>query len=279
MMCRKDARHSEYVTVASVAQETEPINYNLVMNFVPVHPLLEGVQSICARYRTLPQRTGLFEELYKRIRENWNRHRETDRWPTPDKNWVLRVAPEYTPQPTQRFEKQLQKQIAICLENEGWGNDVPTASGLINKGGRQINVDLAHRVDDGFEFIELKNKANTPYDAAFQVLRYGAVYMLYRLEPELARRFKGNAMLRAKRIVLEVLAQHPYYSCGDVDLRCLETQLDHEVETFGKRRDAGVALSFRFMAFAPDFIYQPGMDCELIRNAVRGRASPFAPNA
>jgi hypothetical protein len=249
------------------------------MNPAPVHPLLEGVQSICDRYRTLPQRSGLFEELYKCIRENWNRHREPDRWPTTDKNWVLRVALEVTQQPTQRLEKQLQKEIAKCLENEGWGNDVPTASGLVNKAGRQMNVDLAHRIDGGFELIELKNKSNTPYDAALQILRYGAIYMLYRLEPELARRFKGNSMMCAKRIVLEVLAPLSYYSCGDVDLRCLETQLDHEVGTFGKRRETRVALSFRFMAFAPDFDYQPGMDCELIRNAVRGRASPFAPNA
>jgi hypothetical protein len=248
------------------------------MSSVPVHPLLEGVQSICDRYRPLAQRSGLFEELYKRIRENWNRHREPDRWPTPDKNWVLRVEKGYTPHPTQRLEKQLQKETAICLENEGWGNDVPTSSGLINKGGRQMNIDLVHRVDEGFEFIELKLESNTPYEAALQALRYGAVYMLYRLETDLARRFKGNAMMRAKRIVMEVLAPYHYFSGGEIDLRGLETQLDQEVETFGKLPDSLVALSFRFMAFAPDFNYQPGMDCELIRKAVRGRASPFAPN-
>jgi hypothetical protein len=248
------------------------------MNSVPVHPLLEGVQIICDRYRSLPQRSGLFEEMYKRIRENWNRHREADRWPTPEKNWVLRVAPEFTKHPTQHLEKQLQKQIAICLEHEGWGNDVPTASGLVNAHSRQMNVDLAHRIADGFEFIELKIKSDTPYCAACQVLRYGAIYMLYRLEPELARRFKGNSMMCAKRIALEVLAPQPYYACEDVDLRCLEMQLDHEVETFARRK-AGVVMSFRFMAFGPDFNYQSGMDCELIRNAVRGRVSPFSPNA
>ena len=94
------------------------------MNPVPVHPLLDGVQSICDRYRTLPQRSGLFEQLYESIRENWTRHREPDRWPNPDKNWVLRVAPKFTEHPTQRIEKQLQKRIAICLENEGWSNDL-----------------------------------------------------------------------------------------------------------------------------------------------------------
>jgi hypothetical protein len=124
----------------------------------------------------------------------------------------------------------------------------------------------------GFELIELKITSNNPYDAALQILRYGAIYMLYRLEPELARRFKWNSMMRAKRIVLEVLAPYSYYSFGDVDLRCLETQLDHEVGTFSNRRTAEVALSFRFRAFAPDFIYEPGMDCEVIRDAVRHRA-------
>jgi hypothetical protein len=40
-----------------------------------------------------------------------------------------------------------------------------------------MNVDLAHPVTDGVELIELKIESNTPYDAALQVLRYGAVYM------------------------------------------------------------------------------------------------------
>jgi len=243
------------------------------------HPLLEGVQNICDHYRTLPQRSGLFKELYERIRGNWIRNREQDRWPTVDKNWVLRVAEDFTYHPTQRIEKQLQKQIAICLGNQGWGNDVPTASGLVNAYGRHMNVDLGHEVADGFELIELKIESDTPYDAALQILRYGAVYMLYRLEPELARRFKLQTMMRAKRIVLEVLAPRPYYSCADVDLPCLEAQLNEGVEAFGKRRAAGVALSFRFMAFPPSFIYHPGMDCESIGDAVRRRASPFALSA
>lgn len=248
------------------------------MNSVPVHPLLEGIHGVGERYRTLPQRSGLFEEMYKRIRENWNRYREPDRWPTPEKNWVLRLAPDFTAHPTQRLEKQLQKQIAICLENEGWGNDLPTASGLVNARGRQMNVDLAHRVQDGFELIELKVESDSPYDAALQVLRYGAIYMLYRLEPELARRFKLHSMMRAKRVVLEVLAPHSYYSAGDVDLPCLETQLDDEIATFGKRPNAGVTLSFRFMSFPQEFIYRPGMDCELIADSVRRRAPPFVHN-
>jgi hypothetical protein len=139
-----------------------------------------------------------------------------------------------------------------------------------------MNVDLAHAIVDGFELIELKTASNTSYDAALQILRYGAVYMLYRLEPELAERFESHPMMCAKRIALEVLAPYSYYSCGDVDLPSLETQLNREVETFGQRRAVGVALSFRFMAFGADLIYRPGMNCELICNAVHHRASPFA---
>lgn len=48
-----------------------------------------------------------------------------------------------------------------------------------------MNVDLAHRLADGFELVELKLKSNTPYDGALQILGYGAIYMLFRLEPEL----------------------------------------------------------------------------------------------
>lgn len=241
------------------------------------HPLVEGIDAIRNRYRMLPECDGLFGSLYKLIFENWTNNREPDRWPTPSKNWVLRVAPEYKKHPTQRLEKQLQKQIAICLENEGWGNDVPTASGLVNSGSRQMNVDLAHRVADGFELVELKIESNTPYEAALQILRYGATYMLYRLEPELARRFRGHSMFCARRIALEVLAPHRYYTPVDIGYLCsLEAQLNRQVETFSNRHNSGVVLSFRFMAFPPEFIYRPGMECELIRDAVQQRVSPFA---
>ena len=244
----------------------------------PIHPLIEGVEALWQDQLTLPEHGDLFELLYDQIRRNWTLKREENRWPTPEKNWVFRVMPEFTADSIRRLEKQLQKQIAICLENEGWGNDIPTASGLVNGYSRQMNVDLAHRVADGFELIELKLESNTPCDAALQILRYGAIYMLYRLEPELAQRFKLHEMLLAKRIVLEVLAPLPFYSCGDCDLHSLEEQerlLNCQVEKFAKHRVAGLALSFRFMAFPPDFVYEPGMDCELIRDATRRRLSPF----
>ena len=83
-------------------------------------------------------------------------------------------------------------------------------------------------------------------------------------------------MTRAKGIVLEVLAPRGYYSLSDVDLPALENQFNDEVASFANRSAASVSLSFRFRAFPPDFVYQPGVDCELIRDAIRHRASPFA---
>lgn len=239
-----------------------------------IHPLLDGIDAIGARSCGLTDGRGLFSQVFEQIRLNWISNRAEERWPS-QSNWVLRLAPEFTQHPTKYLEKQLQKNIAILLQNEGWGNDVPTASGLVNDRGRQMNIDLAHQIPDGFEFIELKLESNTPYEAALQILRYGAVYLLYRLEPELARRFKGNRMMNAKRIVLEVLAPDRYYAFGDVDLPLLETHLDRQVSRFAEEHVRDLSLSFRFMAFNADFMFKPGMNCDLICEAVRGRRSPF----
>lgn len=240
-----------------------------------IHPLLDGVDAIGLRSCAAHDRRGLFEEVFERIRFNWIWNRAEDRWPS-QSNWVLRVAPEFTRHPTKYLEKQLQKNIAICLQGEGWGNDVPTASGLVNDRGRQMNIDLAHQIPEGFEFIELKLESNTPHEAALQILRYGAVYLLYRVEPELAMRFKRNRMISAKRIVLEVLAPDRYYTVGDIDLPLLEAQLDRQVATFAAERVQDFSLSFRFMAFSADFTFIPGMKCDLICEAVRNRRSPFS---
>ncbi len=66
----------------------------------------------------------------------------------------------------------MQKEIAIALKDQGWGNDLSTGSGLLNSGGRQMNIDLVHRVGEAWEFIELKIDSNDYFNAAMQVLRY-----------------------------------------------------------------------------------------------------------
>jgi len=238
------------------------------------HPLVYGIDAIGTRFRGLGDRSGLFTEIFGQIRSNWTTNRMEARWPS-QSNWILRTAPKYTDHPTQRPEVQLQKNIAIIFENEGWGNSIPTASGLINAGGRQMDIDLGHRITGGFVFIELKIQSNNPYDAAVQMLRYGATYLLYRLEPELASRFRGNEMLNARRIVLEVLAPDRYYRTADIDLSELEAQCDHQVRKLAAECVGELDLSFRFAAFPPNFVFKPGMDRALIRAAVMGRRSPF----
>lgn len=239
------------------------------------HPLLNGIEAICNQYRTRPDRAGVFGLIYECLRNNWNR-RPIRRFPS-NANWELRTAPNFTPHPTQRLEKQLQKAIARLLSYDGWGNDVPTASGLYDKFGRQMNIDLAHRIPNGFEFVELKICSDTPYDAAMQVLRYGAIYLLYRLEPSLSERFVGNEMLTAEEIVLEVLAPCKYYPDRERRvLAVLEEQLSKELEEFTKTRAVNVNISFRFRAFPKEFEYSPGMASRLIQNAIINRRSPFA---
>src|SRR5688572_23881291 len=116
------------VLAAVCALGHNPVEHNMSSS---LHPIVTGLEAIATEYRSRITREGLFEKLYAQIQRNWSSYREPGRFPSTS-NWVLRVAPTYTADPNHRFEKQLQKQIAICLENENWGNDMPTASGLIN---------------------------------------------------------------------------------------------------------------------------------------------------
>jgi hypothetical protein len=152
---------------------------------------------------------------------------------------------------------------------------MPTASGLVNSRSRQMNVDIAHELTDGIELFEVKVASDTPYDAALQILRYGAIYRLYRMEPELATRFRFNNVIRSKRVALRVLAPHCYYAHSDVDLPSLEMQLDRQVRHFAEHMVGQLEMSFEFLAFPVSFNYQPGMDRRAICDAVRNRRSPF----
>jgi hypothetical protein len=157
---------------------------------------------------------------------------------------------------------------------------------MLIEGVREISDRYRHRHDrdeifkDIYERIQANwlryRQPDTPYQAAVQVLRYGAVYMLYRREPELARRFSWNRVIRAKRIALKVMAPQAYYAGSDVDLPLLEQQFDSAVGTFARLHLTGLAMSFQFLALPSDFEYRPGMDSELIRDAVRRRTFAFA---
>jgi hypothetical protein len=163
------------------------------------------------------------------LRANWS-GRPADRWPS-QKNWLLRIAAAVTSDSKGHFERQLEKAIVSSLHHEGWANAVPTTSGLVGKGLRQMNVDLAHRIPGGFEFIELKWHSDDPVLAATQVLRYAAIYMLYRLEPELIMWFSASEMLRSTNLTFEVLAPCEYY-ISKRNLEAFERSINEELRTF-----------------------------------------------
>jgi hypothetical protein len=73
---------------------------------------------------------GFFDHLVRSARVNWSK-RGVPRLPSAA-NWKLRSALHVTKTDGQRFEKQLEKAAAMALQGDGWGNAVPTASGLVD---------------------------------------------------------------------------------------------------------------------------------------------------
>jgi len=189
-------------------------------------------------------------------------------------NWALRSALHVTRTDGERIEKQLEKSIAAACKNEGWGNAVSTASGLISSGGRQMNIDLVHRIPNGFGFIELKWKTDDPVLAATQLMRYAALYMLYRLEPELMAALPANEMLRAPHVKFEVLAPQPYYF-SRFDLLAFQGRVQQELHAFCSSHIPDLTAEFAHRAFPCNFHFVPGMASEHVRSAVLNRASPF----
>jgi hypothetical protein len=152
---------------------------------------------------------------------------------------------------------------------------MPTASGLLDSGSRQMNVDLVREVTGGFEFIEVKVVSNTPFEAAMQVLRYGAVYILYRNQHELMARFRSHPVLAARQVALRVLAPRAYYDKSKCNLPALEQQLNQQTLDFSRNHCHDLELTFEFSAFPWWFDYRPGGDSAVIKAAVNERASPF----
>jgi len=234
--------------------------------------LLNGCEDILEQRDPSLLPTRYFEDLVAKLRANWS-GRLTGRWPS-QKNWQLRIAPAVTSDSKGHFEKQLEKAIVSSLHPEGWGNAVPTCSGLVGPGLRQMNIDLVHRIPGGFGFIELKWKSGDPVLAATQALRYAATYMLYRLEPELMTRFSDNEMLRSTNLTFEVLAPHEYYTSKH-NLETFERSINEELKTFCVSHLPSLKAQFRYTGLPKDFEFTPGMSGDLVGAAVLQRSSPF----
>jgi hypothetical protein len=216
---------------------------------------------------------GFFEDVVRIARANWV-GRGSLRYPS-EANWTFRSALSVTQTDGKWIEKQLEKAIATSCRDDGWGNAVPTASGLVSaSGGKHMNIDLVERLTDGFRFVELKWKADDPVRAATQMMRYAALYMLYRLEPEIMAALPSKEMLRVPHVRFEVLAPREFY-VSRFELLAFESFINRELREFCSSHLPNLTADFSYRSFPPEFNFIPGMDYEVVRKAVLDRGSPF----
>ena len=128
-------------------------------------------------------------------------------------------------------EKTIEKLISQECGPD-WVNQVPTASGLLNHAGeKRCSIDLVWRIREAeyefielkyrdswrireaeYEFIELKYRDSTPLFAAFEVVKYGMLYLLSRKHISLlGYTMAFNPLLWAKVVHLVVLAPPEFY--------------------------------------------------------------------
>jgi len=131
-----------------------------------------------------------------------------------------------------------------------WANQIPVASGLLGPhADKRRAVDLAHRCQSHrsqrcYVLIELKERSDTPLYAAFEILRYGLLYVFSRRRiKDLQYDATEQPLLRAERIHLRVLAPHEYYKCCKLDW--LEKDLSQAIGCLAcKKADVGMDFSF-----------------------------------
>ncbi len=205
----------------------------------------------------------LMEDVYKRIKSNWENakcRQESKPNQGSKQNWRFSLNP-VMPKGSDSLEVQLERGIArVCTgspsERDHWANQVPTASGLVPPhNDKHRNVDLIHKCREGeYEFIELKVKSNTPLYAAMEILLYGLLYILRRLNEQSqvalteSDATKGQLdLLRATKIHLQVLAPSEYYK--DYKLQWLEKKLREGLRQMERNRNLPFCMNFEFQCF------------------------------
>ncbi len=196
---------------------------------------------------------ALVGEIYSIIEQNWMVARSRCPREPSVENWRFTRETGMSERAPHR-EVVLEKTIARDAGTE-WANQVPVASGLIDSVSNKRNaIDLVHRARAGvYEFIELKTTDNTALFAAFEILRYGLVYGLTRLNMGvLGAKAQSDNVLDAREIHLRVLAPTEYYK--DAELAWLEAAINCGLKTWtSSRPDLDLVMSFRFDAFPEDF--------------------------
>jgi hypothetical protein len=193
----------------------------------------------------------LVADLYGKVEKNRSDH------PPSRENW--RSERQITLNSQNRSpEILLERAIAILGErgfSEGWFNQVPVASGLVNgSADRRAAIDLVRHRNDKAEFIELKWESDTPAYAAFEILRYGLAYLLSYINRETFD-YAENPLMRVREVSLRVLAPRIYYDdYVDCDLTWLSEGLDLGLRTLvAQKTDGALSMDFGFYAFPPDF--------------------------
>jgi hypothetical protein len=190
--------------------------------------------------------SDLCKTILGKIEANWrNGLAEVDRFGSRE-NWRLEKQ-LYISDRNQSPEKQLEKLIVNELGAD-WVNQVPTASGLINStANKHCNIDLVHILSAAeYELIELKFGSDYPLSAAFELLKYGIIYLFSRkVAQQLGYSREEKPLLFADRIHLIVLAPYQYYSGYNV--RWLEAELSRGLAM--KLIEGAPAVDFHFEHF------------------------------
>ena len=208
--------------------------------------------SACRRLATaalgVPILETLVTDLYERIsgswagripsRENWRRERQTNLNPE-------NKCPEIL----------LERAIALLGSRgllEGWYNQVPVASGLIDgKADMRAAVDLVCHQGDRADLVELKWGSDTPAFAAFEILRYGLVYLFSFVEREKFG-YLDIPFMNVSKVNLKVLAPLEFYD--DFDLPWLGNGLNEGLRALAaKKTDGALSMGFGFLAFPSGF--------------------------
>jgi hypothetical protein len=202
----------------------------------------------------------LLENLYEIMMKNLRRH--PLQWS--DQNWRFTQETNIASQ-NLSTEKRLEKAIVQLAErgDKRWANQVPAASGLINKAANKASrIDLVYYCKEGeYNFIELKtnNGTNTPIYAAVEVVYYGLLYLLHRSCQCYMQRFRNDdrkKLLTANKIHLKVLAPKSYYQHHHqqkTDLKKLkeyEKCLSKAVSSIAKTKK--IKMDFSFEEFKYD---------------------------
>lgn len=208
-----------------------------------------------------PDTSKLFSEILKCIHSNHRSERHVS-----ETLWVLRKETALDTG-SKSAEKILEKVIASSLDPARWYNQVVAASGLAAPNqDRKRSIDLIYeRGRSEYDFIELKYQekkdshgANNPLYAAWEIVRYGLLYVFAR--NVVSRQSIANKPLldpaRVKRVHLIVLAPDGYFRYrprGENYLDyCLEW-LEKAINKGLKSLQPGLSIDFTFERFTPVF--------------------------